>query len=208
VISVAAGQRPGVAAFDFDGTLVAGDSLAPFLARVLGRRRWGQVLGAAGPAMVAAYRSAGRDGAKAALLRRAVAGLPAQRVGEVGAAYGRELAGRMVPAMARRLEWHRAEGHTLVLVSASLADYLEPFGRHTGFGRVIATRLEVGDDGCLTGRLHGANVRGPEKAARLRQVMGDGPVELWAYGDSDGDRQMLALADHPCRVGGRRPRLR
>jgi phosphatidylglycerophosphatase C len=200
--------RPGVAAFDFDGTLVAGDSLAPFLGRLLGRRRLSLVLGSAGPAMLAGYRSAGRDGAKAALLRRAVAGLPAQQVREVGASYGHELAARVVPAMARRLDWHRHEGHALVLVSASLADYLEPFGAATGFGRVIATRLEVGEDGCLTGRLHGANVRGPEKAARLRQEIGDRAVELWAYGDSDGDRQMLAMADHPCRVSGLRPRPR
>ena len=74
----------GIAAFDFDGTLVAGDSLPRYLSRLLGRRRFASVLSASGPAMAAAYRSSGRDGAKAALLRRAVAGVdtPHANLGE------------------------------------------------------------------------------------------------------------------------------
>jgi phosphatidylglycerophosphatase C len=201
VTGAAGAPAPGMAAFDFDGTLVAGDSLAPFLVRLLGRRRFGKVLARASTPMVVAYRSAGRDGAKAALLRPAVAGLDAGRVRQVGEEFGAHLARRVVPEMNRRLHWHRQQGHRLVIVSASLADYLEPFGRRMGFETVIATRLEVDGAGYLTGRLFGANVRGPEKAARLREVMGDSPGELWAYGDSAGDREMLAMANHPYRVG-------
>ena len=29
------------------------------------------------------------------------------------------------------------------------------------------------------------------------------PVELWAYGDSAGDRELLADADHPHKIGRR-----
>ena len=47
----------------------------------------------------------------------------------------------------------------------------------------------------VTGALEGANCRGPEKVARLRAALGvDVRLEA-AYGDSDGDREMLALAD-------------
>jgi phosphatidylglycerophosphatase C len=106
--------------------------------------------------------------------------------------------------MAQAMAWHRAQGHRLILVSASLAIYLGPFARASGFDLVIATRLSTDDDGRLTGRLEGANVRGPEKARLLTAALGDQPVELWAYGDSAGDRQMLAMADHPHRVGRRR----
>lgn len=201
---VAAGGRPGVAAFDFDGTLVAGDSLRPFLERLLGRRHFAAVLARAGPAMAAGYRCAGRDGAKAALLRRAVAGLDAERVAELGAAHGAALARRVRPAMAERIAWHDAQGHRRVVVSASLAEYLETFGRATGFAQVIATRLEVGPDGRLTGHLLGANVRAAEKAARLRAYLDGADVELWAYGDSPGDRELLAMADHPTLLGRRR----
>jgi phosphatidylglycerophosphatase C len=99
--------------------------------------------------------------------------------------------------MARSLAWHRGQQHERILVSASLAVYLEPFGRLSGFDRVIATRLEVGEDGRLTGRIDGHNVRAAQKALRLAEVLGPEPVEVWAYGDSSGDREMLAMADHP-----------
>lgn len=185
-----------MAAFDFDGTLVAGDSLAPFLRILLGPRSLA-VAAAAGPAMARAYRGAGRDGAKAALLVRAAAGLDAEVVAEQGRAYAVRLEGRVRPDMRTAVDNHRRAGHRLILVSASLAAYLEPFGRLVGFDQVIATRLEMGVGGRLTGRLLGANVRGAEKELRLRAALGDAPVELWAYGDSSGDREMLAMADHP-----------
>ncbi|MBO0730593.1 MAG: HAD-IB family hydrolase [Acidimicrobiaceae bacterium] len=197
-------RRAGVAAFDFDGTLVPGDSLRPFLTQLLGRRRFAAVLGRAGAPMLVGYGRDGRDGAKKALLVRAVAGLPATAVAAAGEAFGAGLASRVRPEMTSRLDWHRAREHRLVLVSASLADYLEPFGRLVGFDDVIATRLEVATDGRLTGQLAGNNVRAEEKATRLAGLLGSGPVELWAYGDSAGDRELLAMADHPTFVGRRR----
>ncbi len=195
-------DRPGVAAFDFDGTLVPGDSLAPFLHRLLGSRAL-PAIGASAPAMLAAYRHAGRDGAKAALLARILAGVEVDAVERHGRSYGLGLCRRIRPGMRQRLEWHHRSGHRLILVSASLAAYLEPFGAAAGFDEVIATRLEVNASGRLTGRLLGANVRGQEKALRLRAALGDRPVELWAYGDSAGDTEMLAMANHPSRVSRR-----
>jgi phosphatidylglycerophosphatase C len=65
--------------------------------------------------------------------------------------------------------------------------------------------MVVGSDGRLTGELASPNVRREEKVRRLEAWLGDdGPVELWAYGDSDGDRELLARADHPVRVRGGR----
>jgi phosphatidylglycerophosphatase C len=200
------GKRPGVAAFDFDRTLVPGDSLPRFLGRVLGREGFVRAAIVAAPAMVLGYRRAGRDGSKAALLKQALAGQAADHVAEVGAAFGAALAERIRPAMRERMAWHDRHGHRRVLVSASLAVYLEPFGHLTGFDQVIATRLETGDDGRLTGRLNGPNVRGDQKAIRLRELLGCRKVEMWAYGDSAGDREMLAMADHPIRITRRAQR--
>lgn len=194
----------GVAAFDFDGTLIPGDSLRPFLIRVLGYRRFVDTITAAGPSMVAEYRRGGRDAAKLVLLRRALQGRPARDVLIEGEQFGQELVSKLRSDMADRLRWHRARGHRLILVSASLAAYLEPLGRHVGFDQVIATRLAVDDDGLFSGALVGANVRGQEKADRLRGALASDDVELWAYGNSSGDRELLAMADHPVWV---RPKL-
>jgi phosphatidylglycerophosphatase C len=59
----------------------------------------------------------------------------------------------------------------------------------------------------LTGRILGENVRAAQKALLLGRLLGNEPVTVWAYGDSRGDREMLAMADHPTllrRVGKRR----
>jgi phosphatidylglycerophosphatase C len=193
-----------VAAFDFDGTLIRGDSFMPFLVQAVGPRRFGTVVIGSSASAARAYRRGRRDASKAVLVRRLLAGYPAERLSELGQRYGGLLAQRIRPPMAGRVAWHRSQGHRLVIVSASLAVYLRPTGQALGFDAVLATELEVGADGLLTGRLQGANVRGAEKSARLAAWLDrEMPVtarQLWAYGDSAGDRELLAMADHPVRV--------
>jgi phosphatidylglycerophosphatase C len=194
----------GVAAFDFDGTLISRDSFLPFLLRLVGRRALGQACMLSGPALASAFGATRRDAAKAALLARLLKGYPSADLEAKGLEYSRDLEARIRPVMAGRIAWHRKEGHRLVIVSAGLAVYLEPLGRRLGFDGVLATSLEVGPDGLLTGRLLGPNVRRGEKAVRLRDWLstevGQQPWELWAYGDSVGDRELLAMAQHPRRV--------
>jgi phosphatidylglycerophosphatase C len=193
----------GVAAFDFDGTLVSRDSFGRFLSHLLGPRRLARVLACAGPAMSAGYRRGGRDGAKAALLARTVAGIPVKDALAAGEEFADRLAGEIRPEMSDLMDWHDGQGHERILVSASLAVYLEPLGRATGFSQVIATRLEADGDGRLTGRMEGTNVRAAEKALRLQAVIHP-DAEIWAYGDSAGDIELLAMAHHPVWVGRRR----
>jgi phosphatidylglycerophosphatase C len=206
-----------VAAFDFDGTLTTGGSVWPFLVALRGRR---PVVAAAvalfGPLVGAAlFGGHYADDAKEALFRRTLSGLPASDTATRAAAFGLEHYRRHArPDVRRRLEWHRARGHRLVIVSASLEAYLIPVGHELGVDAVVATRLAVGADGRLTGAYDGANCRGPEKIARLRRWMATQMDEarettgapastavLWAYGNSKGDRQMLRGADIGIDVG-------
>jgi HAD superfamily hydrolase (TIGR01490 family) len=132
-----------------------------------------------------------------------MAGLAADELAAQGDAYAAELVPRLHPALLKRIDWHRGQGHELVLVSASLGAYLEPLGSRLGFATVLATELEVGDDARLTGHLMGLNVRGEEKLRRLEAWLGGDPRVLWVYGDSAGDSELLAAADNPhrCRRG-------
>ncbi|MFM8238244.1 MAG: HAD-IB family hydrolase [Actinomycetota bacterium] len=184
-----------VAAFDVDGTLTRRDSLLPFLTGLVGRRRVATALARA------AFGPPGRDAAKERLLVGLLRDRPFTEVATAGREYGNRLAATgITEPMRHRLAWHRTEGHEVVLVSASLACYLEPAAEALGIATVLSTRLAVDAAGQCTGRLEGGNCRGPEKAHRLRTHLGSGPVELWAYGDSRGDDAMLALADHAVRV--------
>jgi phosphatidylglycerophosphatase C len=204
-MSDAAEARP-LAAFDLDGTLTHRDTLLPFLRRAVG---WGRtyraLLASSLPmARAAAFGGAHRDMAKAAVLRGVLTGAPLDGLTEAAEAYADHVVTqRLRPEVRDRLDWHRGEGHELVLVSASPELYVTPIGRRLGFDTVLATRLEVGADGRLTGRLQGANCRGPEKVVRLREWRGENLALAYAYGDGAGDREMLDLAVTAVRVGRR-----
>ncbi len=192
-----------IAAFDFDGTLTERDTLFGFLVRACGPARVAAATAATTPVAIGARLRPAADGThhrdvgKERLLARLFEGEDAERVAEVGRAYAAELPRRVRPHARGRADWHRDQGHELVIVSASLLAYLEPFAESEGFHHVIGVGLETDADGRLTGRLTGPNVRGAEKAARLRRwLAGDEPAALWAYGNSSGDHELLALNTH------------
>lgn len=190
-----------VAAFDFDKTLSTRDNVLPFVRLAVGRSRLGLGLVRSSRHLVAAaLDSRRRDAAKAALVRHTLAGVDESALERVALQFAGDVrASHLRADLVERLTWHRDQGHETVIVSASFRNYLEPVARALGVDAVLATELEV-RDGRLTGRLVGANVRGAEKVRRLDAWLGAGEVELWAYGDSSGDDELLARADHPVRV--------
>ena len=91
---------------------------------------------------------------------------------------------------------HLANGDRVVVVSASAEDWVKPWCQAQGV-ECIATRLAV-QDGKLTGKLLGANCYGPEKVNRVNLLLNLTEYDkVYAYGDSGGDKEMLALAHHP-----------
>jgi phosphatidylglycerophosphatase C len=204
LVPPASGPPPVVAAFDVDGTLTTGDCVTPFLRRAAGRRLWTTLL--RHPlALAAAAARRDRDRLKE-LACSALRGSESTEIEHLGEVFAREVgAGRLRDDTVARLRRHRELGHTVILASASLDPYLVPLGRSLGVDAVVCTVLERGRDGRLTGRLVGANCRGAEKARRVRGWLREhdlADAELWAYGDSSGDDELLALADRPLRVDG------
>lgn len=197
-----------IAAFDFDKTISTRDNVVPFVRAVVGRARLIRALLAISPRLVrAALDDERRDAAKVAIVRRTLTGCDAGRVSAVAADFADEVVARHLrPDVVERVAWHRNQGHELVIVSASFTTYLDPIAARLGFAAVLGTELAVGDDGLLTGELVRPNVRGAEKVRRLDEWLGAGPAFVWAYGDSSGDRDLLARANQGVRVGGRRGR--
>ncbi len=191
-----------VAAFDFDKTISTRDNVVPFLRAAVGRVRLARALFTISPRLVAAgLNDERRDAAKVALVRRTLTGYDAGRMAAVAAEFAEDVVARHLrPDVVERVAWHRNQGHELVMVSASFTSYLEPIAARLGFTAVLATELAVGDDGRLTGELVRPNVRGAEKVRRLDEWLGARPAYVWAYGDSSGDRELLARADQGVRV--------
>ncbi|MEI8127711.1 MAG: HAD-IB family phosphatase, partial [Actinomycetota bacterium] len=89
----------------------------------------------------------------------------------------------------------------VVIVSASPEIYVQRVAEILGAHHAIGTRLAVNEKGQLGGGYDGANCRGAEKFRRLHAWLKendsvDGKVELYAYGNSRGDRRLLAAANH------------
>ncbi len=185
-----------VAAFDFDGTITRHDTLLPFLVHLMGRSRTVRglaILSTQVPRAMAG--GASRNVLKQNLLYHLLVGQDAEATRRAAESFADHLlAGRLRTDSLERIRSHQAAGHELVMVSASPELYVAPIAERLGFSCALATRLEVGPDGRLTGRLAGENCRGPEKVRRLQEWLGDETPVILAYGDSRGDREMLAFA--------------
>jgi len=208
----AAPAHPTVAAFDFDGTLTRGGSVVPFLISVRGLLPVLQALLVCSPKLLRAsiFGGPAADDAKESVFVRVVSGVPATQADRAGARFAQQhLRRRLRPEVRDRLEWHRRQGHQVVIVSASPECYVRPAGQSLGTDDVLATRLAVDASGNLTGRYDGKNCRGAEKYARLvawlRDHVASGPgisqPTLWAYGNSRSDLRLLEAADHGVDAG-------
>jgi len=207
------GDRATVAAFDFDGTLTDAGSTFPFFVSVRGPLPVLRAVLRYSPSLLKAAVVGGTaaDDVKEKLFIRLLGGLPLMEVDRHGAEFAaKHLRRHLRDDTRRRLDWHRSQGHHIVIVSASPETYVGPAADLLGVHGVVATRLAVGGGGLLTGGYEGKNCRGAEKYARLvvhlrsQGLMsnngGTHPV-LWVYGNSRGDLRLLNAADHGVDAG-------
>jgi phosphatidylglycerophosphatase C len=199
-----------VAAFDFDGTLTVRDCVRPFLERIGGRRSIVTALARRPLQSIRGVVRWDRDVLKDVVVGGVYCGRSVADVAEAGREFATVVADRgLRDDTLGRLRWHQGMGHRTLLVSASLASYLEPLADRLGVECVLCTDVAVDHEhtngGVYADRLAGPNCRAAEKLLRLRRWLADEDIddaEIWAYGDSRGDREMLAAAHHPVWVRG------
>ena len=84
------------------------------------------------------------------------------------------------------------ERSEVLIISASIDNWVQPFFANV---KVLGTQIEV-TDGKLTGRFLTKNCYGEEKVNRLKAIYPNRQdYHLTAFGDSRGDKEMLAFAD-------------
>jgi phosphatidylglycerophosphatase C len=189
---------PPVVAFDFDGTLTCRDSFVDFLAWRAGRFGFAARLPGLIPAVLAYGLNRDRGGLKGAFAQQFFGGVSRLRLEEDARRFAAARFDALVrpDALACWRDW-RERGARLYIVTASPDILVEPFARRLGADGLIGTRLAFDPEGRFAGVLEGANCRGEEKVAWLRAALGPHLELAAAYGDSAGDREMLALAEHP-----------
>jgi HAD superfamily hydrolase (TIGR01490 family) len=192
-------DKPVVAAFDFDGTLTRRDTLLPFLIHTLG------VTAVAGHALVLfptliayALGLVGNGVAKERVLVQCLGKKRLDTLQQQADRFAENVLPLLLrPVAMRRFYWHKKQGHRCVVISASMELYVRPWALSNGFDDVIATRLETSQGDRVSGKLAGSNCFGIEKVRRLETLLGpNSDYILYAYGDSCGDKELLAIADH------------
>ena len=186
-----------LALFDFDGTITTVETFPIFMRRAVPRARLAIGACVLAPWLVG-YRSGAVSGktVRAAMVRVGLRGVPDTTARDAGRRFAEEfLPGVIRPQASERIDWHKARGDAVVIVSAALDLYLAEWARARGID-VVCSRLEA-KNGVLTGRYHGGDCCGPEKVTRIRARYDLGRyARIFAYGDTIEDREMLRLANH------------
>lgn len=188
-------EGPPLVAFDFDGTLTVRDSFTAFLKWRVSPGRYYAGLMRLLPAALIYVFDRNRGKIKAAAVREFLRGVPLEQLEREARAFAQSEAPKLFrpDALAVWRRW-RAGGAKLVIVTASPDVVVAPFARGLGADLLIGSKLTIDADDRVTGPLLGPNCRGAEKVARLKEIFGDDLSLAAAYGDTSGDKEMLAIA--------------
>ena len=186
-----------LALFDFDGTLTRSDSFVPFLRFSSSRLRW-----IAGSTVLLPVSLGYRLGVLRASPVRAIASVVAflgrqeASLRRLGADFAATILPQEIrPEMFAKLQWHQARGDRVVVVSASLDVYLQPWCAAHCVDLLCTSLSSV--RGKLTGTFRGGDCSGEGKVQRIRSTYDLSAYErIWAYEDTAEDFPMLRLADH------------
>lgn len=190
-------MKPVVAAFDFDGTLGEGVSGLRFFRRLRGPLPYAWLWVRHLPSLVSYGARRRHEESLDRINRHVFTGLRAAEVEAVAQVYWRTVLPRhLLPEGMERLHAHLARGDRCVIVSRGYEVYLRPWAASLGITDVLATRLETGAGGLLTGRMPEPSCDGEHKRERLLRLLGPRDTyTLHAYGDGPGDFALLAEAD-------------
>jgi phosphatidylglycerophosphatase C len=181
--------------FDFDGTITTKDTLLEFIRFYHGNGKFLAGFALSSPWLVLMkLKIIPNWRAKEKILEWFFAGEELTRFDARCAQFCRDVVPTLIRNEAlKTIRQHQAEGATVVVISASAANWVEPWCKEHRLP-CLATQLEV-KSGRITGRIKGINCYGAEKESRIRAAYKLKDFdEILAYGDSSGDREMLALA--------------
>lgn len=189
-------NKNSLALFDFDGTITTKDSLIKFIQFAVGNTKLVAGLITLSPTLVL-YKLGiiPNYTAKQRMISLFFKGLDEKEFKKTATEYSLNHIDYITrPIAIKKLNWHKEQGHNIVIVSASMESWLLPWCTKNNFD-LISTKLES-KEGLITGRFLTKNCYGVEKVNRINKAYKLNEYNyIYAYGDSKGDKQMLELAD-------------
>lgn len=188
-----------IAVFDFDGTITRKDTLKDFLTHNFGfTKYYGGIFSKSIIIVLYLFKQVNSHIAKEALFAHFFTDWEEEQFNDSCESYALTRIQNLIRKEGcEKIEWHKKQGHHLVIASASMKNWIYPWAIKNGFSDVIATEPEI-ENGLLTGRFRTPNCNGKEKAKRfLEKYPNREQYDLYVYGDSKGDRDLLSIADKP-----------
>src|SRR5690606_33310870 len=190
-----------LALFDFDGTLYLHDSFTGFIFYALRKRhivkRGLQIL----PWIQAYYlRLYPAHHMRPKLYVSMFKDSDAEEILHLAQDYAQQLMLKLNPKLLEQLRQHQELGHKVVLVSASLDLYLKPVCSYLNID-LICSEVEI-KAGKMTGFYQTPDCSNQQKKLRiLEEYKLQDYAEIYAYGNSYEDEEMLSLATYSYMVG-------
>lgn len=186
-----------LALFDFDGTLTNRDSLPDFIIYSVGRWKYYLGLVILSP-MLSVYllKFLSNDRAKELMMEHFFKGWRASDFKSIAKRYALNKIDSIIrPKALERLQYHQQNSDRIIVVSASIDAWIEPWCNLHHI-ELLATSMEE-KNGLITGKFASKNCNGPEKCVRIGEAVDLSQYEeVFVYGDSQGDKEMLSLATH------------
>lgn len=186
--------------FDFDGTLTTSDTLLKFIKYAKGRGRFLMVFLMYSPLLVLMKLHLYPNWkAKQQIFAHLFAGMRIEKFDALCHGFAEENQHLLRPKGIILVHEALVAGAQVFIVSASIDNWVRPFFdiRNLKGVQVLGTQIEV-EDGKLTGNFKSNNCYGKEKVHRIAEVLKSferSEYEIEAFGDSRGDKEMLAFAD-------------
>ena len=186
-----------IAAFDFDGTITRKDTLIEFLRFAGGSARLYAIFALYSPLLVLMkLKLYSNQKAKEKIFAHYFKGMPIAQFDDLCRRFFEQKGQSLIYADAKaQIAKHKEQGDEVVIISASIGNWVRHFAEALKADKLLATQIEV-KDGKITGRFLTANCYGKEKVNRLLSAYPErDKYYLIAYGDSRGDRELLLFAD-------------
>ena len=191
-----------IAVFDLDGTLTTKDTLLEFIKFACGVPRfyWGFLLFCPILILMKLHLFPNWK-AKQMFFSHFFKGWEYNDFKAKGQLFANEIEKMENRKMLEKLNDHLNHSDVVYVISASIFEWVQPWCEKIGVSRVLATQIEVDANGIISGRFATKNCYGKEKVRRLLEVEPERrSYILYAYGDSCGDKEMIAFSDYGSEV--------
>jgi len=190
-------EKKIIAAFDFDGTITKKDTFIEFIKFSKGRFKLFTGLFLFSPLLILMKLKLYPNWkVKQKLFSYFYKGISINQFNKWGADFSALIDKMLLSKAIDSINLHKNKGEILVIISASIENWIKPWANQTGINTILSTKIEVDINERITGKFLTNNCRGKEKVIRLLEEFPNrNDYYLIAYGNDKGDKELIEFAD-------------